>query len=58
MNCQDSPVDRAYQWSVLKRTHTNVGTKTGKQFTQAGFIYCIKKCSIKICMDWNYCIRY
>ena len=38
MNCQVSPVDRAYQWSVLKRTSTNVGTKTSQNFAiaQAG----------------------
>ena len=29
MNCQVSPVDRAYQWSVLKGTSGTVGTKTG-----------------------------
>ena len=31
MNCQVSPVDRAYQWSLLKGTSTTVGTKTGQQ---------------------------
>ena len=38
MNCQVSPVDRAYQWSMLKGTSTTVGTKTGQQFAiaQAG----------------------
>ena len=35
MNCQVSPVDRAYPWSVLKGTSTNVSTKTGQQFTAA-----------------------
>ena len=29
INSQISPVDRAYQWSVLKGTSTAVGTKTG-----------------------------
>ena len=29
MNSQISPIDRAYQWSVLKGTHTTLGTKTG-----------------------------
>ena len=38
MNSQVSPVDMAYQWSMLKGTSTTVGTKTGKQFAiaQAG----------------------
>ena len=35
MNSQVHPVDRAYQWSVLKGTSTNIGTKTGKQFATA-----------------------
>ena len=29
MNCQVSPIDRTYQWSILKGTSTTVGTKTG-----------------------------
>ena len=38
MKCQVSPFERAYLWSVLKGTSTNVGTKTGQQFdiAQAG----------------------
>ena len=27
MNSQISPIDRAYQWSVLKGTNTTLGTK-------------------------------
>ena len=29
MNSQISPIERAYQWSVLKGTNTTLGTKTG-----------------------------
>ena len=29
MNCQFSPIDRAYQWYVLKGTSTTVGHKQG-----------------------------
>ena len=38
LNCQVSPIDRAYQWSVLKGTRPNLCTETGQQFAiaQAG----------------------